>query len=202
MKPSPAVRVRGLRSIIISPLSGLIHAIVSPSRCTSPGFLQVVEMTSHLARRAVHFEQRVFGEAPPDIGDHAVELQRLVLTMHLPRHRRKRRDFRKHADQIAHVVDVDERGAGQRREQQRDREHDAGRTMKVVRDARDRRARIDPHDVLERGTRARRSQHEAGYRGGQQQQPCNADDVRSGIAEQHVAVKLVQRAQNIGGRNA
>ncbi len=36
MKPSPAVRVRGLRSIIISPLSGLIHAIVSPSRCTSP----------------------------------------------------------------------------------------------------------------------------------------------------------------------
>ena len=31
-----AVRVRGLRSIIISPLSGLIQAIVSPRRCTSP----------------------------------------------------------------------------------------------------------------------------------------------------------------------
>ena len=200
MKPSPAVRVRGLRSIIISPLSGLIHAIVSPSRCTSPASLQVVKMSGHLPRRSMHFKQRVFGKRCLTSAITRSSCKRFVGALRLPRHRRKRRDFRKHADQIAHVVDVDQRRAGQRCQQQRDCEHDAGRAMKVVGDPRRRRARIDPHDASQRCARARRSQHETGYRGCQQQQSGDADDVRSGVAKQHVAVKLVQRAQQIGRR--
>ena len=50
---------------------------------------------------------------------------------------------------------------------------------------------------LKCGARARRCQHEAGNRRGQQQQSGDAHDVRSGVAEQNVAVKLVQCAQQV-----
>ena len=150
----------------------------------------------------MHFEQRVFRETLPDVGDHAVELQRFVGAVRLPRHRRKRRDFRKYADQIAHIVHVDQRGARQRCQQQGDCEHDAGRTMKVVRDPRSRRARIDPHDASQRRAGARCSENETGYRRRQQQQAGDADDVRSCVAKQHVAMKLVQRSQKVRRCNA